>query len=101
MSRKVNKLSTFDSNKILPTIYDDSLSYYEFLGKICNTVNEIVEVVNGEFIGYIEKNFNRLMIGVVYDESNETIKLANKVPVGCSTHTYEADLNAMVIERED
>ena len=32
--------------KVLPTVYDDSLSYYEFLGKICKKVNDLGDIVN-------------------------------------------------------
>ena len=31
---------------ILPLVYDDALSYIEFLGKVCEKCNEIIEYVN-------------------------------------------------------
>lgn len=33
-------------NKILPLVYDDSLSYYEFLGKVYEKLNETIDAVN-------------------------------------------------------
>ena len=32
--------------KVLPAVYDDSLSYYELLCKVCNYLNELIEVTN-------------------------------------------------------
>lgn len=34
------------SQKILPAVYDDSLSYYELLNKIAEYLNEVIETVN-------------------------------------------------------
>lgn len=69
------------SAKILPLIYDDSLSYYEQLCKLTNKMNELVEFINGnlsEIIqNYIDKKFDDLMINAIYDEATETIVLKN------------------------
>lgn len=35
-------------NQTLPTTYDDSLSYYEALSKICYEVNEIIDKINAD-----------------------------------------------------
>lgn len=35
--------------KILPTVYDDSLSYYEFLNKVSHEVNTLIDNVNSFF----------------------------------------------------
>lgn len=57
----VEKLKNFWCAKILPLVYDDSLSYYEVLCKIVGKLNEVVEVINNYgftlpiyslFIGY-------------------------------------------------
>lgn len=41
----IEKLNINYINKVMPTVYDDSLSYYEVLSKILYTVNEIIENV--------------------------------------------------------
>ena len=41
----INKFR-FVCQKILPTIYDDSLSYYELLNKIVKKLNEVIESQN-------------------------------------------------------
>lgn len=38
----------FWCQKILPAVYDDSLSYYEAICKLADKVNEIVEIFNSE-----------------------------------------------------
>lgn len=46
--------------KVLPLVYDDSLSYYEVLSKVADKLNELIEIVNvqGEGIyGYIDEQF--------------------------------------------
>lgn len=41
----IEKLNINYINKVMPTVYDDSLSYYEVLSKILYTLNEIIENV--------------------------------------------------------
>ena len=63
--------------KILPLEYDDSISYYEQLCKLTRTINDILDLINGDITGTIEKyindSFNNLMINAIYDENTETI----------------------------
>lgn len=40
---------------ILPTVYDDSLSYYEMLCKLTEVVNELIDTVN-ELVEKVEGN---------------------------------------------
>ena len=43
----------FFANKVLPLVYDDSLSYYEVLAKLTGKVNEVIENVNNNLEEYI------------------------------------------------
>ena len=63
ISPKVRPLR-FWSQKVLPLVYDDSLSYYEVLGKMVSKINEL--------IGYAGQTF----IGVIYNEELEQIEFA-------------------------
>lgn len=38
----------FWCQKVLPAVYDDSLSYYELLAKVIEKLNEVIDLVNGE-----------------------------------------------------
>lgn len=42
-------------NKVLPAAYDNTLSYYEVLAKVCNKLNELINVVNA-IVEEIENN---------------------------------------------
>lgn len=84
--------------KVLPVVYDDSLSYYEQLCKIREKLNELIKAVQGDISDLIEAYFNELMIDAIYDESTETITLKKEVSITGYTHTYSADNKEMVIK---
>lgn len=44
----------FWCQKVIPLVYDDSISYYEFLCKVCNYLNHVIEDVN-TIPDYIDK----------------------------------------------
>ena len=47
MSNTIDKLnSNWCCFKVLPLVYDDSLSYYEVLCKLTTKMNEIIETFN-------------------------------------------------------
>lgn len=39
----LNKFFRFYGQRVLPLVYDDSLSYYEMLGKLTHKINEVIE----------------------------------------------------------
>lgn len=45
LSKKIEKFR-FWTQRVLPTVYDDSLSYYELLGKVIHYLNETTEQTN-------------------------------------------------------
>lgn len=40
--------------KVLPLVFDNSLSYYEFLCRVCHKLNETIEAVNAQNLNIIE-----------------------------------------------
>lgn len=36
----------YKTQAVLPTVYDDSLSYYELLNKVVQKLNEVIEQIN-------------------------------------------------------
>ena len=40
--------------KVLPLVFDNSLSYYEFLGKINYKLNEVIEALNAQTLNIVE-----------------------------------------------
>lgn len=73
------KVSTPRVQRVLPLVYDDSLSYYEVLGKFKCKLNEIIDFCNdlieNKIVSYIDSRFNEIFSDVIYDEENETITL--------------------------
>lgn len=69
------------TNFVLPLVFDDSLSYAEQIAKLRAALTEISEFVNGNIDDYlsqwIAENFNALMIKASYNETSESIILAN------------------------
>lgn len=66
----------FWSQKILPLVYDDSLSYYEVLNKVAFKLNEIIGVINDELAEYIRERLDEIYIDASYDEETENIILS-------------------------
>ena len=68
----------FWSQKVLPLVYDDSLSYYEVLSKLTSKVNEVINVVNDELVDYIREQLDNLYIDASYISATETLVLSLK-----------------------
>lgn len=70
-----SKLPCFNNlNKVIPLVYDDSLSYYELYCKMVNSYNELVDEVN-ELVEYINNVYDSITLNASYDETNETVIL--------------------------
>lgn len=91
--------------KILPLVYDDSLSYLECLNKFQSKLNEVIKATNDFFTTNItqaiDKYFNSIMFNAIYDESTETITLKKELISGDGSHIYDSATNTMIIEGED
>ena len=62
---------------VLPVVYDDSLSYYEFLGKVCAKINEVIEVDNkqGIAIQELQNQMEKILNGdVIKDDIREVLE---------------------------
>lgn len=57
---------------VLPTVYDDSLSYYELLNKVVQKLNEVIDQMNDyeERTSVLEMQVNYLM---EYIENNTNV----------------------------
>lgn len=79
---KINNIPYYRCQKILPLVYDDSLSYYENVCKLTSKMNEIIDDINAGFEALITQKidefFNKIMIDAIYNDSEETIYLKKK-----------------------
>lgn len=69
----------FRVNKVIPLVYDDSLSYYEVLCKLVNTVNQLIDAMGEETAELLEKliaeKLDELMLVALYDATTERITI--------------------------
>ena len=81
----ISKLNWCNYTPILPTAYDDSLSYSEVLHKVLYTLNNTIDAVN--FIGnnleaiftdWIEQNKESVLLNASYNERTQTITMYAK-----------------------
>ena len=70
----VDKLRYY-AYKILPLVYDESLSYYEVLNKVVYKVNEVIEYVDNVLVNRIRELVSSLVVDASYDESTETLTI--------------------------
>lgn len=82
---------------ILPTVYSDSLSYYEEICKLSEKINEIIADINDNLTNYISNNFNNIMIDSIYDEDNERIVLSKEIIVTSDTHSYSSETKTIKV----
>ena len=68
----------FWSHKVLPLVYDDSLSYYEVIGKLVHKTNEVIDAINDGLEQYVRENLDDIYADSFYDSYNETLVLILK-----------------------
>lgn len=87
----------FWCQKVLPLVYDDSLSYMELLCKVVNYLNKVIEDINGipEYINQIISD-DRLkeIMSELLDELREQIARANEGTN--TTASYDRDKDELV-----
>ena len=60
-------------HRILPLVYDDSLSYYEVLTKMTSKLNEVINWINDGFKEFIETQLAQIFVDTTYDPTTETL----------------------------
>ena len=70
----------FIAHKILPLVYDESLSYYEVLCKVVAKVNEVIEFVEAGLFENIREVISDLIIDYAYDSTTETLTINIDLP---------------------
>lgn len=81
-------------NPVLPTVYDDSLSYYEVLCKLTNNVNTLADIYNNvENVikettnNWLIDHYAELMLNAFYVEDDEQIIFSTSMK-SLDVHTY-------------
>lgn len=63
------------TQKILPLVYDDSLSYYEVLSRVIAKVNQIIDYVTDNVEALVSEVVMEYFLRITYTESTQTINL--------------------------
>lgn len=89
----------FWCQKVLPSVYDDSLSYNEVLCKLTTKINEMINFFNENatqlFIDYV----NKILPQVLYDSEDERIILQMREKLYADgEHVYTSDDETMSIK---
>lgn len=63
----------FYSEKVLPLVYDNSLSYYEVLGKVTRKLNDLIDAFNDEIVATIKETVNQFFTRAIYNSDAEII----------------------------
>ena len=61
------------TQKILPLVYDDSLSYYEVLAKVVHSVNQVIDTING-----LTDDIGEIVAGLIDDKIAEAKQELNQ-----------------------
>lgn len=65
--------------KILPLVYDQTLSYYEELCKVVAKINEVIDYVQNVTVEQIQEIVNNAVVESSYDESTETLTITIRI----------------------
>ena len=83
-------------NFVLPTVYDDSLSYYE---AICKLAKQLEDFINGDFTDVLIDAVNNLVLDARYDEENERLIIStDDVVVADGEHIYSPSTGVLTIK---
>lgn len=89
----------YKCNTVLPLVFDDSLSYYEYLCKIQNAVNSLYDVIDGDISetisNYINEHLNDLLLQASYSANTNSIILQNNT--GSSTPVEDGNVTNFII----
>lgn len=78
MTNPILPLKQYYCQKVLPAVYDESLSYYELLCKITAKINEIInmDITQNEAIDALNNYFNNLDVQTEIDNKLDRMKTA-------------------------
>lgn len=88
--------------RVIPTVYEDSLSYYETLCKFGYALEEMQGVLNGGIVDYVKENLGELIYQATYNKDRECIIFGfETIQTGEDVHYYRANDKTLYITKED
>lgn len=108
MSTTEIKNLEFWCQKVLPLVYDDSLSYYELVDKVVSKLNELIDFTQDKYNDFVKQQIQKWLASkyteLAYDEENTRINFAfsdRYITVQGEGHVYKVDTQTMEIVSED
>ena len=96
-----NQPFRFWCQKVLPLVYDDSLSYYELLCKVVAKLNEVIETDNSwqTEISALENSLNELKtyVDTYFTNLDIQTEINNKLDMMANDGTLESLLNESLL----
>lgn len=90
------------TTKVLPSTYDDSLSYYEQILKLNKRVIDLEAIINGDNTEIIKNLLNECIFRCTYDEPNERLIFGYEViESGEEIHEYSDTTNTLYIKAKE
>lgn len=90
------------TTKVLPSTYDDSLSYYEQILKLNKRVVDLEAIINGDNTEIIKNLLNECIFRCTYDEPNERLIFGYEViESGEEIHEYSDTTNTLYIKAKE
>ena len=90
------------TTKVLPSTYDDSLSYYEQIIKLNKRVVDLEAIINGDNTEIIKNLLNECIFRCTYDEPKERLIFGYEViESGEEIHEYSDTTNTLYIKAKE
>lgn len=75
LNTRPRRVPPYWTQKILPLVYDDSLSYYEVLGKLIHKINELIGYIGDNLRDMVAEVIVDYFVDITYDSETQTIHL--------------------------
>ena len=100
----MSDIKHINCQKVLPLVYDESLSYYEVLCKLTDKQNEMIDFLNNKLSDYsyalIQQFLKDSFVNFVYDEENKRIKFNFNTVVVDGFHEYSDKSKTITIKEK-
>jgi hypothetical protein len=97
-----NKIKMAFCQKVLPLVYDESLSYYEVLCKLTDKMNEVIDFMSDNIseVGYklVNEFLKKMFANALYTKETENLTLSFETIVSDSYHVYTDSDETMEIK---
>ena len=100
----VNKLDSICCQKVLPLVYDESLSYYELLCKLIDKQNEIIDYIDGTIsetsYQLISAYLINLFASMIYTEDTKNINFKFDEIIKDGYHSYNESTQTITVSNK-